>query len=378
MAGGEEVLLELGEGDGGGDLVGGFEAGAAVEGGVVVGGGAPVVGGGGEGPSDADGVAVGVDPAGEAGPFAQQGFVGDFDGGFAGDGVVVGDDEPVGPVRVDDHGVDAGELLEGGTAAEVVGVVAGGDQLGEQAADVVAPVGRGGVVEVFGAAGERAGDAAEVLVGGGGDGGVQALFEQLGEGELQEGQRPGAGDDVADHGGDQAGLEADPDALGGHDDGVLELGGGHGGDREGVGAHHRAQRGVLEGQVELVGAQGRHHPQGVLGPGGVGVGGVGEQLGEPVPDHGVGGQGPQLFELVDDHDELFAGGGEVAGDRGEPAGGAQPGGDGGFVVDGGDAPQGGFELDERVGPGDHRHHQGAAAAELGDHPGVHQGALARP
>ena len=98
VAGGEEVLLEAGEGDGGGDLVGGFEAGAAVEGGVVVGGGVPVVGGGGEGPSDADGVAVGVDPADQAGPFAQQGFVGDFDGGFAGDGVVVGDDEPVGPV----------------------------------------------------------------------------------------------------------------------------------------------------------------------------------------------------------------------------------------------------------------------------------------
>ena len=71
----EEVLLEPGEGDGGGHLVGGFEAGAAVEGGVVVGGGVPVVGGDGEGPPDPDGVAVGVDPTHQAGPFAQQGFV---------------------------------------------------------------------------------------------------------------------------------------------------------------------------------------------------------------------------------------------------------------------------------------------------------------
>ena len=41
-------------------------------------------------------------------------------------------------------------------------------------------------------------------------------------------------------------------------------------------------------------------------------------------------------------------------------------------------PQGGLELDERVGAGHHRHDQRAAAAQRGHHPGVHQELLPDP
>ena len=197
-----------------GGVVGGGEAAAAEEHGVVAAVGVPVVCGGVQGAAEADGVAVFVDPVGEAWPFAQQRFVGDFDDGLAGDGVDVGDEEPVGEEPVDDGGVDAGELVAGGAPAQVVVVVAGRHELGEQQAHVAAVAGRGVVVELLGAAGDRAADAAEFGVGVGGDDAVDASFEQFGERELQQRQRAGPGDDVADHGGHEAGFEPDTGPLG--------------------------------------------------------------------------------------------------------------------------------------------------------------------
>ena len=59
---------------------------------------------------------------------------------------------------------------------------------------------------------------------------------------------------------------------------------------------------MLERPVELVGPEGRHHPQPVLG-----LGGMGQQVGEVIPPSGVGHEGPQLFELVHHQEQLLAG-----------------------------------------------------------------------
>ena len=367
VAGGQEVALAARQGQRLGHLVRGHQAGAAVEGGFVVGVGLPVVGGHGQGPPDPDGVAVAVDPARQAGPLPQEGLMGDLDGGFAGDGVVVGDDQPVRAVLLDHPGGDVGQLLDGGPAAEVVAVVARGHQLGEEAVHVIALLDRGGLVEVFGPAGQRPADATQVLIGLGGHRRVLAALEELGEGELQQGQGPGPADHIADHGGHQARLETDPDPLGGHHDGVLELGGGHRGDGERAGAHHRAESGVVQRKVVLIGAQSGHHPQEVLRPGG-----MGQQIGEAVPGGDVGHQGPQLLELVHDQHQLHPRRHQVPGRRHQAARRAQAGPDGGLVLDRGHPTQRGLELDQRVRAGHHRHHQRPAAAELRDHAGVHQ------
>ena len=110
----------------------------------------------------------------------------------------------------------------------------------------------------------------------------------------------------------------------------------------------------------------------------LGLGGVGQEVGEAVPDGDVGHQRPQLLELVDDQHQLLSRRDEVPGHRHQAARGAQAGRDGGLVLDGGHPAQRGLELDERVGAGHHRHHEGPAASELGHHSGVHERALARP
>ena len=193
VAGLEEVAFGGCEGGVAGRVLGGDEAAAAEQHRLVAVRELPVVGGGVQGAAQADDVAVLVDPFDESWPFAQEGFVGDFEDGFAGDGVDVGDEEPVGEEPVDDGGVDTGEFVAGGASAQVVVVVAGGDELGEQQADVVAVAGGGVGVELFGAAGDGAADAAEFVVGVGGDDTVDALFEQFGERELQQGQRARVG-----------------------------------------------------------------------------------------------------------------------------------------------------------------------------------------
>ena len=69
-------------------------------------------------------------------------------------------------------GCDGCELFGGGPSTEIVVVVAGGDELGEQAADV-GPAGRVHFgVELFGAAGKGTADPAELAVLGRGDRGV--------------------------------------------------------------------------------------------------------------------------------------------------------------------------------------------------------------
>ena len=78
-------------------------------------------------------------------------------------------------------------------------------------------------VELLGAAGERAADPAELLVRARAHGRVHAPLEELGERELQQRQRAGTADDVADHRGDESRLEPHADALGRRDDRVLEL-----------------------------------------------------------------------------------------------------------------------------------------------------------
>ena len=164
VAGGEEGLLGCGERHASGHVVGGGEAGTAVEDRLVAVGVVPFGGGLADQAAHADGVAVFVDPFAEARPFAQECFVRDFDRGFAGDRVVVGDEQPVREVAVDDCRRDGGELFGGGAAAEVVVVVAGRDELGEQAAHAGLGVGVHLGVELFGAGGERTADAAELGV----------------------------------------------------------------------------------------------------------------------------------------------------------------------------------------------------------------------
>ena len=143
VAGLEEVVFGGCERGVSGGVLGGDEAAAAEQHRLVAAVRLPVVRGGVQGAAQADDVAVLVDPFDESWPFAQQGFVGDFDDGFAGDGVDVGDEQPVGEEPVDDGGVDTGEFVAGGAAAQVVVVVAGRDELGEQQADVVAVAGGG-------------------------------------------------------------------------------------------------------------------------------------------------------------------------------------------------------------------------------------------
>ena len=55
---------------------------------------------------------------------------------------------------------------------------------------------------------KRAADPAELLVGLGGHRRVLPTLVELGEGELQQRQRAGAADDLADHGADEARFEA--------------------------------------------------------------------------------------------------------------------------------------------------------------------------
>ena len=347
------------------------EPAAAVDHGVVASVDVPVVRCGVQGASQADGVAILVDPLDEARPFAKERFVRHFDDGFAGDRVGVGHEEPVGEVAVDDVGVDAGEFVAGGASAQIVVVVAGGDELGEQSTDLVAVASGGLVVELLGAAGDGAADAAECVVGVGGDDAVDALFEQFGERELQQGQCAGSGDDVADHGADEAGFEADAGSFRGECDRVVELIGGHRGDREGAVAHDGSEDGVLQRPVVEIGAQ-RCDDADVVAAGQGGRDGCCE----PVPD-GVGGdEGPEFLELVDDDHERAVGGGDVGGDVTETVGFEQTGAD---VADlgGGDASQCGFEFDERVDAGHHRHHQRVTMPPGGHGAGVHQGTLAR-
>ena len=277
--------------------------------------------------------------------------MGDFDDGFAGDGVDVGDEQPVGEEPVDDGGVDTGEFVAGGAPAQVVVVVAGADELGEQQPDVITVAGGGVVVELFGAAGDGAADAAEFVVGVGGDDTVDALFEQFGERELQQRERARSGDDVADHGGDEAGFEADTGSFGGQGDGVVEFGGRHRGDGERGVAHDRAEHRMLQGPVVEIGAQGGDDADVVAA-----VEGCGDACGEPVPDRVGFHEGPEFFELVDDQHERAVTGGDGRSDAGEAVTVDEAGGD---VADfgGGDPPKGGFELDERVGAGHHRHHE---------------------
>ena len=121
----------------------------------------------------------------------------DFDRGFAGDRVVVGDEQPVGEVALDDCGRDGCELVGRGAAAQVVVVVAGSDELGEQAAHTGFGVGVHVRIELFGSGRQRAADAAELGVFVRGDGGSGASFVELGECELQERERAGSAHDVA-------------------------------------------------------------------------------------------------------------------------------------------------------------------------------------
>ena len=151
--------------------------------------------------------------------------------------------------------------------------------MGEQHTHIGAVAPRGVAVELFGAAGNGAADAAELGVGVGGDDTVDALFEQFGERELQQRQRPGPGDDVADHRRHQARFEADTGPLGGQGDRVVELARCHRGDGEGGVTHDRAEHGVLQRPVVEVGAQGGDDADVVA----AGEGGS-DAVGEPVTD----------------------------------------------------------------------------------------------
>ena len=144
----------------------------------------------------------------QARPLPQQRLVRDLDGRLTGDRVVVGHQQPVGAVLLDHLGRDAGELAGRGPAPEVVVVVAGGHQLGEEHADAALAVRIHLRVQLLGPAGERAADPAELLVRLRRHRRVLPTLVELGEGELQQRQRAGAADDLADHGADEAGLEA--------------------------------------------------------------------------------------------------------------------------------------------------------------------------
>ena len=152
----------------------------------------------------------------------------------------------------------------------------------------------------------------------------------------------------------------------------MELIGGHRGDREGAVAHDGSEDGVLQRTVVEIGAQ-RGDDADVVA---AGQGGRDGRC-EPVPD-GVGGdEGPEFLELVDDDHERAVGGGDVGADGGETAGFEQTGAD---VADlgGGDASECGFEFDERIDAGHHRHHQRVTMPPGGHGAGVHQGTLAGP
>ena len=186
MTGGDEVVFAGRQRQGSGDLAGRHQPGPAVQGGLVGGIRLPFVGGLGKTSAHSDGVAVVVDPRRQAGPFPEERLVRHLDGGLAGDRVVVGDDQAVGPVGLDDRRRDVGHLRDDGSSTEVVAVVAGRHQPGEETVHVVALLDGRRLVDVLSPTGQCPADAAQLVVGLRGHGRVLAPLEQLGQGELQQ------------------------------------------------------------------------------------------------------------------------------------------------------------------------------------------------
>ena len=265
----EELLLEGVEvgGVGGGPVVGGGEAAAAVEAFRLAARGVPVVRGVGELLVHAAAVAVVVEPCGQARPFAQQRFVGDFGG------LLVGGDEP----SFDEGGehfrrgrVTGGELVEAGAPTHVAGcVVFGGPgEAQEHLARDALLVGVEVVVDTVGEARDGGAHTAGLRVGHEGEAATAPAFPHLEQRGRQQGERAGFAGDV---GGDRVGesyFEREPGVTRGRLDGAADLVVAHRAHEHVVALEPIGQRGVARARAVVVSAQGRDHGDRAVGRGG--------------------------------------------------------------------------------------------------------------
>ena len=100
------------------------------------------------------------------------------------------------------------------------------------------------VVQLLRVAGEGPGEPADRSVRVGANRAVDATLEQLVQRELQKREARRIGGHLADHRGDDAGVEVDMDPVGRQRDGRLEVGGHHRRYRKGVGRNQWPEAGV--------------------------------------------------------------------------------------------------------------------------------------
>jgi hypothetical protein len=193
----------------------------------------PLVGCRGEGLQSNEFRSMSVDPARQPVPLAEERFVGDFDGRLVGRRITVERQQPPLAEGVKNPREDNGIEIE----ARQLGERQAPPRLGRAAAELheseeelhrdLPGIGRERVVDRLGAPRQNAPDPAQRAVAIERERRRAALVEQLGEGVLEQWQRPRPMRGVAYQLGEQGGLDDDPGLFGGPDDRRLELFRGH-------------------------------------------------------------------------------------------------------------------------------------------------------
>jgi hypothetical protein len=194
-----------------------------------------------------------VDPVAEPSPNADQCLVREFDRRLPRRRVTVEGQEPMAAERLD-HAIDRAaidlervELRTGDTAARVLCSLARFDQTQEQLATGLLL----GLIErreeLLGSPHERPRDPPDHSVGAVGHRPPVPAFEQLGQGELEQGQRIGLLGNLGQHLGHEGRLERHADPLGGSCDRLRQLVGSERGDGLGTSGEERPEPRVQQG-----------------------------------------------------------------------------------------------------------------------------------
>jgi hypothetical protein len=238
-----------------------------------------------------------LQPAPQPRPLAQQRLVGYLYGVLA-----LGEQPLVGQGvqhRPDTLVTALGELVEGHPASDHCLALARPDQPQEDPTSGVLVVGVELLPGPFGQPSHRAVHPSGLLVGGQGQGAAVAVLPAFQQRTRQQGQPPGLGGDLVDHGLGQAWLQPQPGPAGGQLDRAAQLVGVHRADQQVVGGKEAGQGGVGGAVAVVVGPHRHHHGQLPVG----GLSGLGQGGQEPGPLILVAADGEGLFELVDDQEQ---------------------------------------------------------------------------
>ena len=261
-AGGDELGFELGELAGVRlrPLLGGDETGASVEPARIAVGLHPVVCGGRQMAEQAEPFGLVVDPVHQSGPLPDQGLVADLHRRLPTGWVAVERQQPSTAEFGDDVVRERRQLAAARSPARRFSGLAGSDEAGEQPACCSLVLRRQPAEHLLGSLGERTVHSAEALVVVEGHRPLVGCgFEYLGQHVLHHRQRAGRSGSVADHLGDQRGLDGDSGVFGGADDGLVQLIGRERGDQHRPIAEEPTGDGVVEHTAEEVGATGGDH-----------------------------------------------------------------------------------------------------------------------